>query len=163
MCIRDSLCTEEASANLPRDKSWIRIVDGEAELTKEISELCVIGMSKRNEIRAWAVENLDWRLRARTYLNKWVPKAPLAPLRIALIGPGIMPIPPTGWGAVEQLIWDYAVILRAKGHTVDIINTPNRQEIFSKVNTGSYDVAHVHYDVFWDCLLYTSDGCRRRG
>jgi hypothetical protein len=63
-----------------------------------------------------------------------------------------MPIPPTGWGAVEQLIWDYALILRAKGHTVDIINTPNRQEIISKVNTGSYDVAHVHYDVFWDIL-----------
>jgi glycosyltransferase involved in cell wall biosynthesis len=149
------LCSEEASANLPRDKSWIRIVGAEADLTKEISELCVIGMSKRKEIRAWAVENLDWRLRARTYLQKWGPvatKAPLAPLRIALIGPGIMPIPPTGWGAVEQLIWDYALILREKGHTVDIINTPNRQEIISKVNTGSYDVAHVHYDVFWDIL-----------
>lgn len=147
------LCSEEASANLPRDKSWIRIVGNDVDLTKEISELCVIGMTKRKEIRAWAVENLDWRLRARTYLQKWAPVAPTAPLRIALIGPGIMSIPPTGWGAVEQLIWDYAVILRTKGHTVDIINTPNRQEIITKVNTGSYDVAHVHYDVFWDILM----------
>jgi len=150
------LCSEAASANLPRDKPWIRIVDAEADLNKEISEMCVIGMSKRKEIRAWAVENLDWRLRARTYLQKWALKAPLAPatpLRIALVGPGIMPIPPTGWGAVEQLIWDYTLVLRSKGHTVDIINTPNRQEIITKVNSGSYDVAHVHYDVFWDILM----------
>ena len=27
--------------------------------------------------------------------------------KIALIGPGIMSIPPKGWGAVEILIWDY--------------------------------------------------------
>ena len=152
------LCSEEASANLPRDMPWIRIVGGEADLNKEISEMCVIGMMHRKEIRKWALENLDWRLRARTYLQKWTPSVPLAPsaplvpLRIALIGPGIMPIPPTGWGAVEQLIWDYALILQKKGHHVDIINTPNRQEIILKVNSGSYDVAHVHYDVFWDIL-----------
>ena len=30
-------------------------------------------------------------------------------MKIALIGPGIMPIPPDGWGAVESLIWDYAL------------------------------------------------------
>ena len=27
-------------------------------------------------------------------------------MKISIIGPGIMPIPPTGWGAVEILIWD---------------------------------------------------------
>ena len=27
-------------------------------------------------------------------------------MKIVLIGPGIMPIPPTGWGAVEILVWD---------------------------------------------------------
>ena len=27
-------------------------------------------------------------------------------MKISLIGPGIMPIPPVGWGAVEILIWD---------------------------------------------------------
>ena len=28
-------------------------------------------------------------------------------MRIALIGPGIMPIPPDGWGGVEHLIWNF--------------------------------------------------------
>ena len=27
-------------------------------------------------------------------------------MKISIIGPGIMPIPPIGWGAVEILVWD---------------------------------------------------------
>ena len=50
-------------------------------------------------------------------------------MRLALIGPGIMPIPPTGWGAVESLIWDYKVTLEKLGHTVQIINIKNPKEI----------------------------------
>ena len=37
-------------------------------------------------------------------------------MKIALIGPGIMPIPPDGWGAVESLIWDYALELTDLEH-----------------------------------------------
>ena len=33
-------------------------------------------------------------------------------MKIALIGPGIMEIPPKKWGAVEMMIWDYALILK---------------------------------------------------
>ena len=32
-------------------------------------------------------------------------------MRIAIVGPGIMPIPPTGWGAVEIFIWDSKIAL----------------------------------------------------
>ena len=46
-------------------------------------------------------------------------------MRLALIGPGIMPIPPDGWGAVESLIWDYALELGELDHEGTIINTPN--------------------------------------
>ena len=143
------LCSEQASANLPRNKPWIRIVNRDADFTKEITELCELACTYRQEIRAWAVENLDWRLRARTYIKRW---SLTAPLRIALVGPGIMPIPPTGWGAVEQLIWDYSFFLKKKGHNVDIINTPSRQEIILRVNSGNYDIVHVHYDEFWNIL-----------
>ena len=44
-------------------------------------------------------------------------------MKISIVGPGIMPIPPTGWGAVEILIWDSKNALEALGHTVQIINT----------------------------------------
>ena len=29
-------------------------------------------------------------------------------MKICLVGPGIIPIPPTGWGAVESIIWECA-------------------------------------------------------
>ena len=46
-------------------------------------------------------------------------------MKIVLIGPGIMPIPPTGWGAVEILVWDTKIALEKLGHEVLIINTKN--------------------------------------
>jgi hypothetical protein len=73
-------------------------------------------------------------------------------MKIALIGPGIMNIPPEGWGAVEMLIWDYTLILRELGHRVEIINTPDRELIKFEVEHGKYDVVHLHYDVFHDII-----------
>jgi glycosyltransferase involved in cell wall biosynthesis len=73
-------------------------------------------------------------------------------MKIVLVGPGIMPIPPPGWGAVEILIWDYYQELRRIGHDVSIINTPNTTEIIEQVNMGNYDFVHVHYDVFYHIL-----------
>ena len=46
-------------------------------------------------------------------------------MKIALVGPGIIEIPPKGWGAVESLIWDYATELGELGHEGTIINTPD--------------------------------------
>ena len=43
-------------------------------------------------------------------------------MKIALIGPGIMKIPPDKWGAVEMMIWDYAIILKDLGHRVQILS-----------------------------------------
>ena len=75
-------------------------------------------------------------------------------MRIALIGPGIMPIPPPGWGAVEILIWDYYNELYKLGHDVTIINTKNIIEIVNTVNSGNYDFVHLHYDVFYGILRH---------
>ena len=43
-------------------------------------------------------------------------------MKICLVAPGIMIIPPDGWGAVEILIWDYFNELLKLGHDVNIIN-----------------------------------------
>ena len=43
-------------------------------------------------------------------------------MKISIIGPGLMPIPPKGWGAVESLIWDMANALKDLGQEVQIIN-----------------------------------------
>lgn len=75
-------------------------------------------------------------------------------MKIALIGPGIMPIPPPGWGAVEILIWDYYNELTKIGHDVTIINTKDLAEIVNTVNAGKFDFVHLHYDVFYVILHY---------
>jgi hypothetical protein len=87
-----------------------------------ITNACKAGSSAQNP-RMGSSELPDWRIRARTYLNKWDMSAPVkkvkqTPLKIALIGPGIMPILLLAVGAVEQLIWDYACFLKKQGHTV---------------------------------------------
>ena len=73
-------------------------------------------------------------------------------MNIAFIGPGIMPIPPKGWGAVEMMIWDYATVMGDLGHTGLIINTPNRKEIIHELQQEKFDVVHLHYDVFHDII-----------
>lgn len=84
-------------------------------------------------------------------------------MKIGLIGPGIMQIPPSGWGAVEILIWDYYKQLTSKGHEVIIINkirsngqeqmNPNSsycRELIDEINNHKFDFVHIHYD----CLFH---------
>jgi glycosyltransferase involved in cell wall biosynthesis len=69
-------------------------------------------------------------------------------MKITLVGPGIMPIPPTGWGAVEILIWDTKNALEKLGHIVQIVNTKNARQIIDEINSFRPDFVHVHYDEF---------------
>ena len=86
-------------------------------------------------------------------------------MKIALIGPGIIPIPPLGWGAVEILIYDYYLVLKKLNHEVDIINPirknnressiPNCKYInnfIQTINRGNYDLVHFHYDIHFHML-----------
>jgi glycosyltransferase involved in cell wall biosynthesis len=67
-------------------------------------------------------------------------------MKICLTGPGVMSIPPLGWGAVEILVWDYKCELERLGHQVLIVNTPNLYEIISTCNDFNPDFVHVQYD-----------------
>lgn len=69
-------------------------------------------------------------------------------MRITLVGPGIMPIPPIGWGAVEILVWDTKNALENLGHTVQIVNTRDENQIISEINYFRPDFVHIHYDEF---------------
>ena len=56
-------------------------------------------------------------------------------MKVAIVGPGIMPIPPTGWGAVEILIWDQKLALEKLGHEVLVVNTPNPHDILKEIDS----------------------------
>ena len=80
-------------------------------------------------------------------------------MKISIIGPGIMPIPPTGWGAVETLIWDMRNALIALGHEVDIVNVNDPKKIIQKVNGFKPDFVHIHYDDWVGLYNYIQYPC----
>ena len=80
-------------------------------------------------------------------------------MKVAIVGPGIMPIPPTGWGAVEILIWDQKLALEKLGHEVLIINTQSPVEILQQINGFRPDFVHVQYDDFVEIIPYIQYPC----
>ena len=69
-------------------------------------------------------------------------------MRIAIIGPNA-PIPPTCWGAVESLIWDYKCYFEKLGCTILIVHQQDNGLIVPRINAFKPDVIHIHYDDFW--------------
>lgn len=70
-------------------------------------------------------------------------------MKIAIIGPGIMPIlepEKAGWGAVEALIWDYKFYLEKHSHEVLIINTKDFNQAYAEASNFNPDVIHIQYD-----------------
>lgn len=67
-------------------------------------------------------------------------------MKICLVGPGYKPIPPTGWGAVESVVWDYYVNLKKKNIDVTIINNKNLKEVIYEINNNNYTIVHIMYD-----------------
>jgi len=80
-------------------------------------------------------------------------------MKITLIGPGIMPIPPTGWGAVESIIWECSNELSELGYEGTILNTPNQDEIVSSLEEEQFDFIHIHYDVFYNLIPQIKKVC----
>lgn len=73
-------------------------------------------------------------------------------MKIALIGPGIMPIPPSGWGGVEIFIWDCKNALEDLGHEVFVFNSKDLQQVVEDVNRLQPDFVHLHYDEFYPIM-----------
>lgn len=86
---------------------------------------------------------------------------PVSKLKFCLVGPGIMPIPPSGWGALERQIWDRACVLGEMGHEGVIVNTPNVDEIIKECLSEKFDAIHIHYDVFYSVIdeIYDKVDC----
>ena len=49
-------------------------------------------------------------------------------MKIILVGPGLLPIPPQGWGAIEILIADQSEMLKRLGYKVSIVNETNKRK-----------------------------------
>ena len=68
-------------------------------------------------------------------------------MKIIFVAHGNEPIPPNGWGAVEQVIWQYTIRLRGLGHEVILVNKKRWGAIFTTLwhcVTKRVDVVHCH-------------------
>jgi len=80
-------------------------------------------------------------------------------MRISIVGPGHTAIPPTGWGAVETLIWDMRNALKKLGHEVSIVNTTDPKSIINQINNFRPDFVHIHYDDWVGLYPYIQYPC----
>jgi len=67
-------------------------------------------------------------------------------MKIVIIGPGEMRIPPKSWGAVEILIDDYRKTLQKLGNEVYIVNSKDPNVMAFVCNSIKPDVVHIQYD-----------------
>lgn len=58
-------------------------------------------------------------------------------MRLIQVTPGVIPIPPNGWGAVEKIIWEYKLVLDKLGYKTDILYTDD-------VKKEETQIVHVH-------------------
>ena len=58
-------------------------------------------------------------------------------IKIIQITPGVIPIPPNGWGAVEKIIWEYKLVLDRLGYQTEI-------KYCDDVQKSDNQVVHVH-------------------
>jgi autotransporter strand-loop-strand O-heptosyltransferase len=70
-------------------------------------------------------------------------------MKVININPGILPIPPNGWGAVEKIIWDYHLQLQKLGVQSEI-------KYLDEVKYDDSTIVHVH-------VANLANLCRERG
>ena len=58
-------------------------------------------------------------------------------MKITHVTPGMIPIPPNGWGAVEKIIWNYHLNFIELGHESEI-------KYLNEVDKNNTDIVHIH-------------------
>lgn len=58
-------------------------------------------------------------------------------MKITQVTPGIIPVPPNGWGAVEKIIWNYKLSLEKLNHQVDV-------KYLNDAGKNGEEIVHIH-------------------
>jgi glycosyltransferase involved in cell wall biosynthesis len=73
-------------------------------------------------------------------------------MKICFIAPGEIEIPPTGWGALETVLWNQFNALKNLGEDVYFVNEKDTQLTYEKVKEINPDVIHLHYGKHWEIM-----------
>lgn len=80
-------------------------------------------------------------------------------MKICFIAPGEIEIPPTGWGALETVVWNQYSNLEKNKHDVFIINEKNNQDILNVLQKINPDIVHLHYGSHFEIMPHIK--CRK--
>jgi glycosyltransferase involved in cell wall biosynthesis len=80
-------------------------------------------------------------------------------MKICFIAPGEISVPPTGWGALETVVWNQYSNLKKNGHDVSIINEKNPQDILNTIHQINPDIVHLHYGSHYEIMPHIK--CRK--
>lgn len=69
-------------------------------------------------------------------------------MKITVVGPGLISIPPKGWGAIETLISDCSSALERLGVNMAIVNQKDKLIAIAEINNSTPDLVHIHYDEY---------------
>lgn len=75
-------------------------------------------------------------------------------MKIALIAPGQIEIPPNGWGALETVVWNQYSQLKNSGYDVIIVNDSDANQTYKKIEEYDPDIVHLHYGKHYEILPY---------
>ena len=73
-------------------------------------------------------------------------------MKICFITPGEISIPPTGWGALETVVWNQYSNLKKNGYDVFIINEKNPKDILNLLKETNPDIVHLHYGSHYEMM-----------
>lgn len=80
-------------------------------------------------------------------------------MKICFIASGEISIPPTGWGALETVVWNQHSNLKKNGYDVSIINEKNPQDILNIIQQTNPDIVHLHYGSHYEIMPHIK--CRK--
>lgn len=73
-------------------------------------------------------------------------------MKICFIAPGEIEIPPSGWGALETVVWNQSEELKKLGHETFIINSKDKNETFIQLKKINPDIIHLHYGKHYELM-----------
>lgn len=73
-------------------------------------------------------------------------------MKICFIAPGEISIPPSGWGALETVVWNQYSNLKKNSYDAIVINELDPKLILSKIDEINPDIVHLHYGSHYEIM-----------
>ncbi len=67
-------------------------------------------------------------------------------VRLVIIAPGLLEIPPKGYGAVESIVWNYLQTLPNHGFEANVVNSQSATQVIDTIKYKTPDIVHIQIE-----------------